>query len=524
MSTGTELQRTDQPGPVVFARNFLDKRSSQIAKWVRGGVQPEALVRFALQDMQMNAKLREATPESIYLALLACAVSGLEPGSLKQEAFLVPFARNIGTPNSPRWIQEAKFMAGWRGLRKQAVRSGGVKMVHTGVVYEHDTFDYDLGTSAHLTHKPGHRNRGELLGAYAWARLTNGEPQIEWVTAEDLEKIQKFAESKNKSPAWQQWGDEMRRKSALRRLAKYLPMDETYYNGQRIESAHESHEDGEPSDAEVINIITEGDALLGSGEAMTEAAAFAPAPQPNKPAKAAAAKPAANKPPIDTSSAERPTAAAAAVTASAAAPSNAAPATVTTSTTPASAPAAVSPTTPAAIPSSAGAPSPAASPATPAPGSAPSSDTAPPSTSSTSTTQTTSDGSAFDGEGDTSFDTSSFGDEDPVDTAPPEPFAPPVGVPTREQLVGLASWAKTADPASIKAARAQWLEAFKAWVASTKTQKEMNEHKQNWLDWAAANFRGPKRASGNVPAMPGDPETVIMQTTFAGHFKGLPVS
>jgi recombination protein RecT len=539
MSNGQALQRADSNTVVLTARNFLDRRATQIAKWVRGGVEPEALVRFALQDMQTTPALRQCTPESIYLALLACAVTGLEPGALKQEAFLIPYG-NV-----------AKFMAGWRGLRKQAVRSGGVKVIHTGVVYERDVFDYDLGTAAHITHKPAHRDRGERLGAYAWARLHNGEPQIEWVTTEDLEKIKKFAKSKQSKPGpWDHWEDEMSRKSALRRLAKYLPMDETYYNGMRYENALDQVEEGGPSDIEVLDIITDGEATRDLDRAAAESAVFtAPAPQQtrtetvttNKSKPAATTKPAATKPPIDAQSSERPTSAAAPTSSPSSSASTSAPvagsvqtkdtgsSSVTASPTK---PAAAGPTT-----STAGStpPSSAASPAATSSSAAPpaSATTAPQESSSQTTIpMTTPTDGASDGsfgetpadEGDTPFDTGSFGDEDPVDSEPVRPSSAPIGVPTAEQVTAFNEWAKTEHPDVVRAARAAWVDRFKSWVAGCNTRKDLDAGKSQWIGWAVANFKAPQKAGGGKPAVAGDPESAEMQATFGARYKAVPAS
>lgn len=546
MTTGQALQRTDgNPANqmVVATKSFLDKKVSAIAKWVRGGVQPEALVRFALQDMQTNPKLRESTPESIYLALLACAVTGLEPGALKQEAFLVPYARKVGDV----WVQEAKFMAGWRGYQKQALRAG-VKQMVSNVVYENDEFDMDLGTGIYVIHKPARGPRGALVGAYAWATLPNGAKQPEWLPLEDIEKIRQAAEKSKPSPAWRDWYDEMARKSAVRRLAKHLPMGDDYYNGLRIERASEGHDENGASDAEIIDLITDGDGTAGNERQLTDVATFgpapdkaeAPAPAAKKVTTAAAAKPAANKPPIDAASTVRPT--------SAAGPASSPTSSASTSTTaagnaPTKATGSSSATPPATANPTAGAAGstlPAAFLVITAASSAPSSTTAPsastasasttPSTSSPSSPSTaSSDDSAAQAEadagesGDTSFEMS-FGNEDPVDTVAPGPDATPVGVPTAEQVTAFNTWVKTAPADHAKAAKAAWAERFKAWVKSCTTKKAMDTGKAQWIAWAVANFKAPLPARDGKPAIPGDPESAEMQKAFAEHYKSVPAS
>lgn len=230
---------------------FLDARLAQLGQWVRQGVRPEALMRFTLMDMSTNQKLREATPQSIYLGLLACAVTGLEPGALKGEAYLVPFAGN------------AVFIPGWKGLVKQARRSREITGITANVVRDADTFDIDLGTSNTIIHKPARGARGDVIGAYAVANLEHGSREIEYMDREDLDRIRKVAESRGKSPAWKDWADQMERKSVLRRLCKRLPLGADYFVALALEQAHD--EDRQQSD--VLDIETDGAATKADEQA-----------------------------------------------------------------------------------------------------------------------------------------------------------------------------------------------------------------------------------------------------------------
>lgn len=236
-ASGKEMQRQADNSPAAIARaqasrhqDFLKARMDQIGRWVTQGVRPEALVRFVLMDLSTNEKLRQSTPESVYLALLACAVTGLEPGALKGEAYLVPF--------STKGVLRAQFMPGWRGLVKQARRSREVLGIVANVVRERDTFDMDLGTSNSLTHKPAMSGgRGDVVGAYAIAQMTGGHREIEFMDIDDLAAVEKMATARGASDAWRNWPDQMQRKTPLRRLAKRLPLGADYYVGLALEQA-----------------------------------------------------------------------------------------------------------------------------------------------------------------------------------------------------------------------------------------------------------------------------------------------
>lgn len=234
---------------------FLKAKMPQIERWVTGGVDARALVRFAVLDLSAPGyagdKLRECSPASILMGLLACAVAGLEPGALKGEAFLVPFAR------------KAQYMAGWRGYVKQARRSFEVRTVSPHVVFANDTFDLDLGSGMPPVHKPMlNGTRGDIIGAYAVAKLVGSRDsivsyEVEWMDREDLDAVRRAAKRGDKeSDAWKLWEDQMYRKAPVRRIAKRLPMGHDYYRGLAIEQAQEEGK----SAADVIDVFTDGEA------------------------------------------------------------------------------------------------------------------------------------------------------------------------------------------------------------------------------------------------------------------------
>lgn len=252
-------------------QSFLQQRLAQLGRWVTHGMKPEALIRFAMLDLQQTPRLRECDPGTIYLALLACAQTGLEPGALKQEAFLIPFRDNKAK------IVRAQFMAGYRGIIKQARRTREVHGFTGNVVRERDVFDLDLGSQPRLVHKPlltG--DRGGVIGAYAIAKLSGGHSEIEWMDGDDLKGIEQAARNRGPSLAWDNWPDQMQRKAPIRRLGKRLPLGNDYYVAAAVEQAETAQEA-----ADILDVVTEGDAsqaLVESARAAEMARDAAPDP------------------------------------------------------------------------------------------------------------------------------------------------------------------------------------------------------------------------------------------------------
>lgn len=262
VKSGQELQRQhdSKSNATTLVRQqmeqhqaFIKQRMEQLAKWCTHGLRPEALLRFCMLDLQQNEKLRLCDTGSIYLGLLACAQAGLEPGALKQEAFLVPFF------DSKAKMYRATYIPGWRGLVKQARRSREVKNLYAQVVYEHDIFEPEFGTQPKIVHKPALSHRGGIVGAYAVAQMSHGLYDPEFMDMEALDKIRAMGKRGDReSPAWSMGESEMYRKAPIRRLAKRLPLGGDYMASAAIEQAHE---DGNPEVATMIlDLLTEGEA------------------------------------------------------------------------------------------------------------------------------------------------------------------------------------------------------------------------------------------------------------------------
>jgi recombinational DNA repair protein RecT len=138
----------------------------------------------------------------------------LEPTGILGEGYII------------RYKDAAQFEAGYRGLMKLARRSGQIDTMDSQVVYTADTFQVDLGTEPRILHHPTITgDRGNFLGAYAWARLTNGELIIEWMTMADLEAVRKSSRnSSGEHSPWVNHPGEMYRKTVIKRLMKRLPL------------------------------------------------------------------------------------------------------------------------------------------------------------------------------------------------------------------------------------------------------------------------------------------------------------
>lgn len=247
MATTDLVQPAQGADPVRALSRFLDARVKNLAKFAAARIKPETLVRLAVFEFSQNEWLRRCTPESIYASLILAAQMGLEPSGIRGECYLVPYKG------------KCTLIPGWRGLVKLALRSKAVKALYSHIVYEADEFRVWLGSEVRIEHRPSmEADRGQIVAAYAVARMENGEIDIEVMPLAELEKIRDMAKAGRggkDGPAYSDWEDQMYRKAPLRRLSKRLPLGDDFFLAAK---ADELADAGEP---EKITSYIDADAV-----------------------------------------------------------------------------------------------------------------------------------------------------------------------------------------------------------------------------------------------------------------------
>jgi recombination protein RecT len=117
----------------------------------------------------------------------------------------------------------------WKGLAELAMRSGIIAKLHADIVCENDVFDFDMGEIR--SHKIDFRKpRGEMYAAYAMAVTKDGPVFVAVLNRDEIDAIMKRSQGYkaaiqyNKSHPWLTDYNEMAKKTAFRRLAKWLPL------------------------------------------------------------------------------------------------------------------------------------------------------------------------------------------------------------------------------------------------------------------------------------------------------------
>lgn len=173
-------------------------------------VDVEKFRRVALTAIERNPELVNADRASLYLAIKSCAQDGLLPDN-REAALVIIGGKAVYFP-----------MIG--GVLKKVRNSGELASITSQVVHKNDKFRYWVDSDGeHIEHEPlVFGDRGDTLGVYALAKTKDGAVYIETMDKTQVMAVRSVAKSKN---VWDgPFGEEMWRKSAIRRLSKRLPM------------------------------------------------------------------------------------------------------------------------------------------------------------------------------------------------------------------------------------------------------------------------------------------------------------
>ncbi len=187
----------------------------------REEIDPQRMMRMVMVAAIKNPEILECTAESVLRVLMECAELGLEPSSIRQEAHIIPYKSS-----SRAGITEATLQIGYKGVEKLVRRSGFVDVINAVCVHDGDLFEVELGLNPTLKHLmgTGPRQDSTITHVYAYAKLSNGAKKFEVLDRGEINKIRGCAYERSKP--WEQWYGEMAKKSAIKRLAKHLPMDD----------------------------------------------------------------------------------------------------------------------------------------------------------------------------------------------------------------------------------------------------------------------------------------------------------
>ncbi len=201
--------------------SFINQPSmkEQLAAALPRHMTAERMIRIATTEIRKVPALGNCDTMSFVSAIVQCSQLGLEPGSALGHAYLLPF----GNKNEKSGKKNVQLIIGYRGMIDLARRSGQIASLSARVVREGDEFSFEFGLDEKLIHRPGENEDAPVTHVYAVARLKDGGTQFEVMTRKQIELVRSLSKAGNNGPWVTHW-EEMAKKTAIRRLFKYLPV------------------------------------------------------------------------------------------------------------------------------------------------------------------------------------------------------------------------------------------------------------------------------------------------------------
>jgi recombination protein RecT len=183
-----------------------------VAQALPAHIKPERMIRVALTAMTRVPKLADCDQSSFFSAMLTLSQLGLEPDG--RRAHLIPYGKTC------------QLVIDYKGLVELAMRSGDVSNIHADVICRNDEFESNMGRVArHVIDYAS--DRGDVIAAYAICRFKDGSEKAEILSKSEIDGIRKRSRAGNSGP-WVTDYNEMAKKTAFRRLSKWLPLSPEY--------------------------------------------------------------------------------------------------------------------------------------------------------------------------------------------------------------------------------------------------------------------------------------------------------
>lgn len=210
---------------IFLATNYMN----QIKNFFSDEKQALKFLSSVMASVQKTPKLLECDAMTVVNSFMTMAQTGLMPSDVSGEAYVLPYKG------------KAQFQLGYQGLVTLFYRAGGTSVV-TEIVRKNDKFSYVNGKIRHeIDIFKSDSERGEVIGAYAIAKLNNGGEISKVMNKKDIVEIGKRY-SQSFTSEYSPWNEKndlqswMLKKTVLKQLGKMLPKNETIYKAIAIDN------------------------------------------------------------------------------------------------------------------------------------------------------------------------------------------------------------------------------------------------------------------------------------------------
>jgi recombination protein RecT len=205
----TVATRDDRP-PMVVLRDRLQQRQGELKAALGPDIPVETFIRAVMTSVALNPEILACSFQSIWNSCLRACRDGLIPDG--QDAAIVPFKST------------ASYIPMYSGLLRRFRRSGQFRWITAGIVRQGEEFEHWIGADGeHFRHVPGDDVSRPIIKAYSVATTKDGGIFVAVMPKAEVDKIRAQSRATREDSPWNRHYEEMAKKTALRRLSKYLP-------------------------------------------------------------------------------------------------------------------------------------------------------------------------------------------------------------------------------------------------------------------------------------------------------------
>jgi recombination protein RecT len=204
------VETRDTRPPMVVLRDRLQAREGELKAALGPDIPVPTFIRAVMTSVALNQDILACTWQSIWNACLKACRDGLIPDGV--DAAIVPF-KNTAT-----------YIPMYQGMLRRFRRSGQFKWITANLVREGEEFIHYIDENGeHFRHVPGGNFSAPIVKIYSLATTRDGGVFVAVLPIAEANKIRNMSRTTREDSPWKQWPEEMYKKTALRRLSKYLP-------------------------------------------------------------------------------------------------------------------------------------------------------------------------------------------------------------------------------------------------------------------------------------------------------------
>ena len=176
--------------------------------------------------LQDTKDIEKMEPRSIARTMLKGAFLGLD--FLNRECYAIPYGKNIGTKQKPKWIKELQFQTDYKGEIKLAKKYSLKKIhdIYAKIVRQEDYFEeIVLNGKQTINFTPIPFGDAEIIGAFAVCMYADNSMIYETMSFDEINHVRQTYSKVPDAKAWKDSFGEMAKKTVLRRLCKNIELE-----------------------------------------------------------------------------------------------------------------------------------------------------------------------------------------------------------------------------------------------------------------------------------------------------------